>query len=188
MDFFTLFLIGIGLAMDAFAVSISSGIALKCVKIKHALYIGLLFGGFQAIMPIIGWSAGLSFRRFIQPYDHWIAFGILFIIGSKMIYEAIVLPPESTKNCNPHNYMLMFGLAIATSIDALAVGISFSLLNITIILPVLIIGIVTFFLSFIGVYIGDKIGSKYGNKIDIIGGLILIFIGIKILFDSSAIG
>lgn len=183
IELITYILIGIGLAMDAFAVSISSGIALKCFRFRHAFGIAFLFGFFQAIMPIIGWSAGLGFRHYIESFDHWIAFALLVGIGGKMIYEALILP-DSQKSCNPHNLLLMVGLAIATSIDALAVGISFSLIQVEIILPVVIIGLVTFVLSFIGVYIGDRIGSRLGSKIDILGGIILILIGCKIVLEA----
>ena len=182
MDYFSLCLIGLGLAMDAFAVSITSGVTIKKFQVSHAFRIALFFGGFQAIMPLIGWAAGLSFQKFIEPYDHWIAFLILVIIGCKMIYEAVI-PNRLHTKCDPLNFLVLLGLAIATSIDALAVGIGFSILNITIIEPVLIIGFITFILSFIGVYLGDKFGTVFGKRIDILGGIILIGIGFKILLS-----
>lgn len=181
MDILTMILIGLGLAMDAFAVSISRGVTLKKFHIGHAFRIALFFGGFQAIMPLIGWSAGFTFKAYVETYSHWIAFIILVIIGCKMIYESIFVKQEHLK-CEPNNLLVLTGLAIATSLDALAVGVSFSLLNITITEPILVIGTVTFILSFIGVYLGDRFGILFGNRIEIIGGIVLILIGLKILF------
>lgn len=181
MDILTMIFIGLGLAMDAFAVSISRGVILKKFHIGHAFRIALFFGGFQAVMPLIGWSAGFSFKTYVETYSHWIAFIILLIIGCKMIYESIFVKKEKLK-CEPNNLLVLIGLAIATSLDALAVGVSFSLLDITITEPVLVIGFVTFILSFVGVYLGDRFGILFGNKIEILGGIILILIGLKILF------
>lgn len=180
MDLVSMILIGLSLAMDAFAVSISSGVTLKKYHIGHAFRIALFFGLFQAIMPLIGWSAGLSFKTQVDTFSHWIAFLILLVIGCKMIYESILIK-EDNRKCDPTNLLVLSGLAIATSIDALAIGVSFSLLNITITEPVIIIGLVTFITSFIGVYLGDKFGILFGNKIEIFGGIVLILIGIKIL-------
>ncbi len=182
MSFITLLLIAIGLSIDCFAVAISSGIALKCFRIRYALRVGILFGGFQALMPVIGWFAGVSFKQYIENYDHWVAFAMLAIIGGKMIYEATLLE-EAEKSCDPRNLLLVFGLAIATSIDALAVGISFSVLGISILSPVLIIGLVSFIAAYGGMYIGDKFGDIFGNKVEIFGGIILILIGLKILLE-----
>jgi manganese efflux pump family protein len=180
MDILSMILIGLGLALDAFAVSITCGITLKKCKISQAFRIALFFGGFQAIMPIIGWAAGFSFREYITSYSHWIAFLILLFVGGKMIYESFIFKKECDRS-NPTNLLVLLGLAIATSLDALAVGLSFSILNITITEPVIIIGIITFILSFTGVYLGEKFGTLFGNRIDIIGGIILIGIGLKIL-------
>lgn len=182
MSHLTIIVIAIGLAMDAFAVSIASGVSLKCFKANLAFRVALFFGGFQAIMPLIGWLAGKSFSQYIEAYDHWIAFGMLSIIGGKMIYESTVIDEVESK-CDPHNLLILFGLAIATSIDALAVGLSFSMLSVSIVEPVLVIGVITFVLSFAGVYIGDKFGSLFENKMEIIGGVILILIGTKILLQ-----
>jgi putative Mn2+ efflux pump MntP len=181
MDIMTMILIGLGLAMDAFAVSISRGVTLKKFHIGHAFRIALFFGGFQAIMPLLGWSAGFTFKAYVETYSHWIAFIILVIIGFKMIYESIFVKKEHLK-CEPNNLLVLTGLAIATSLDALAVGVSFSLLNITITEPILVIGTVTFILSFIGVFLGDRFGILFGNRIEIIGCIVLILIGLKILF------
>lgn len=166
--------------MDAFAVSITSGITVRHLRIKHALKIALFFGFFQAIMPIIGWLSGMSLRNIISGFDHWIAFGLLSIIGCKMIYESFKLKKEKI---NPQNIYILFILSIATSIDALAVGLSLSFLKVAIILPAIIIGVVTFLLSFFGVYVGNKVGHFFERKIEMIGGLVLIGIGLKILIE-----
>ncbi len=139
MDFFTVTLIAVGLAMDCFAVAITSGIAIKQLKINHALQIALFFGGFQALMPILGWLAGVGLRDFISNIDHWIAFGLLSAIGLKMIYESRKLP-EDKSNLNPLNLYVLSMLSIATSIDALAVGVSFAFLKIPLISSVIVIG------------------------------------------------
>ena len=183
MDIISIVIIAVGLAMDAFAVSITSGITIKRLHINHALKIALFFGLFQAFMPIIGWLAGLSLRDYISAIDHWIAFGLLSFIGCKMIYESITVQ-SSKKEINPLNVYVLLVLSIATSIDALAVGISFAFLKVSIVTPVIIIGTVTFLLSYLGVYIGDRIGHFFENKIEIAGGILLIGIGIKILVEG----
>lgn len=180
MGLLTILLISVGLAMDAFAVSISSGIAIKRLEIKSFIKIGSFFGMFQGIMPILGWSLGNNFAKNVESYSKWIAFFLLILIGGKMIYESFVIEEDLEKKDILSMLNLLF-LAIATSIDALAVGITFSVLKINILEPAIIIGGVTFILSIIGVYIGNKLGDLFGNKIEIIGGVILIGIGIKIL-------
>jgi putative Mn2+ efflux pump MntP len=182
MDLITVTFIAFGLAMDAFAVSITSGITIKQLRIRNALKIAMFFGAFQAIMPIVGWLAGLSLRDFISGVDHWIAFGLLSLIGCKMIYESIKME-SSQKVINPLNIYVLLMLSVATSIDALAVGVSFAFLKVSIITPVIVIGIVTFVLSLLGVFVGDKFGRFFEKKIEIVGGLILIGIGIKILVE-----
>ncbi|MBW2652600.1 MAG: manganese efflux pump [Deltaproteobacteria bacterium] len=183
MDAITIIAIAFGLAMDAFAVSITSGITIKNLKINNALKIALFFGLFQAIMPVIGWLAGLSLKDFISEIDHWIAFGLLSFIGCKMIYESITVQ-SNEKQIDPLNVYVLLMLSVATSIDALAVGVSFAFLKVSIVTPVIIIGTVTFLLSYLGVYIGDRIGHFFENKIEIAGGLLLIGIGLKILIES----
>ncbi|MBW1854764.1 MAG: manganese efflux pump MntP family protein [Thermodesulfobacteriota bacterium] len=183
MDIVSIVIIAVGLAMDAFAVSITSGITIKRLHINHALKIALFFGLFQAFMPIIGWLAGLSLRDYISAIDHWIAFGLLSFIGCKMIYESITVQ-SNKKEINPLNVYVLLVLSVATSIDALAVGISFAFLKVSIVTPVIIIGTVTFLLSYLGVYIGDRIGHFFENKIEIAGGILLIGIGIKILVEG----
>ena len=182
MDFITIVVIAVGLAMDAFAVSIASGVTLKKFQALPAFRIALFFGGFQAIMPVLGWLAGSSFKQYIEDYAHWVAFSLLAFIGGKMIYESFVIK-EAASKCDPNNLTTVFILAIATSIDALAVGLSFSVLQVQILTPVIIIGIVTFLLSLAGVYIGGKFGSIFENKIEFWGGLVLIGIGLKILLE-----
>lgn len=182
MNSITLLLIAFGLSMDAFAVSISNGITIQHQRANHALKIGIFFGSFQALMPLIGWSAGLSLRELISGVDHWIAFGLLTIIGGKMIYESKKMDGQE-KEVKPLDFPTLLLLSVATSIDALAVGISFALLDISIVMPILVIGAVTFVLSFFGVMMGSKIGHFFEKKIEILGGLILIGIGIKILIE-----
>jgi putative Mn2+ efflux pump MntP len=182
MDIISTTFIAFGLAMDAFAVSITSGITIKNLKLNHALRIAGFFGGFQAFMPIIGWLAGLSLTNYISGIDHWIAFTLLAFIGCKMIYESTKVESAHKQN-NPLNLSVLLLLSIATSIDALAVGVSFAFLKIAIATPVIIIGTVTFALSLLGVFLGDKFGHLFESKIEIAGGLILIGIGVKILLE-----
>jgi len=168
--------------MDAFAVSITSGLTIKHLRINNALKIAIFFGSFQAVMPVIGWLAGLSLRDFIADVDHWIAFGLLSFIGCKMIYESIKIK-SSEKEINPLNVYVLLMLSIATSIDALAIGVSFAFLKISIATPIIVIGAVTFLLSFLGVFVGNRFGHFFESKIEIVGGFILIGIGIKILIE-----
>ena len=172
----------IGLAMDAFAVSIASGFTIHRLRVRYAFRIAFFFGAFQAVMPIIGWLAGLSVRDFISAIDHWIAFGLLLLVGGKMIYEATFMEGDDDKK-DPLNITILLVLSIATSIDALAVGLTLSFINVEIVTPAVIIGIVTFVFSFAGVYIGDRFGHFLESKIEILGGVVLIGIGIKILLD-----
>ncbi len=182
MQLVTIIFIAFGLALDAFAVSIASGIVIRNLKIKDAMKIAFSFGIFQAIMPIIGWLAGLGISDLISEVDHWIVFGLLCAIGIKMIYESFKIE-QAEKSFDPLNVYVLFLLSIATSIDALAVGLSFAILNVLIVKPVIIIGIVTFTMSLIGVIIGKRIGHFFERKIEFVGGLILIAIGTKILIE-----
>ena len=181
MDALTLILIALGLSMDAFAVAVTTGGIVTCNHLRNALRMALYFGLFQAIMPVAGWFGAGQFRNYIVSVDHWIAFGLLVFIGVKMIYEAVHETEEKIV-CEPLSNRLLFILAVATSIDALAVGISFACLNVSIVTPVLVIGIITFVLSLAGFRIGMKMGHFFENRIEIAGGVILILIGIKILF------
>lgn len=177
----TVFL-ALGLAADAFAVSISSGIKIKHIKINKALKIALFFGGFQAFMPLIGWLVGLNLIYLISAIDHWVIFGMLSFLGGRMIYESIQ-DEISEKKINPLDIYTLLTLSLATSLDALAVGMGLALLKSSIISAVTIIGFITFFLSFLGVFIGHKFGNWFQNKIEMIGGSILIIIGSKILIE-----
>ena len=174
-------LIAIGLAMDAFAVSISSGALIKNLRYRNALQIAFFFGAFQALMPVAGWWGGLRVREYITEMDHWIAFGLLGFIGCKMISESFQL--EKEEPWNPLHVPILFFLSVATSIDALAVGITFAFLDISIVPPVLVIGAVTFLFSFAGVFLGNRFGHLFEGKIEIVGGLVLIGIGFKILME-----
>jgi len=181
MDLLTIVLIAVGLAMDAFAVSIAKGMVINRQRRKFALLLGGFFGGFQMLMPVIGWLVGLSFQEIIMGVDHWIAFGLLAFLGSKMIYDGTKkVEEEREEQLGLH---LIVALAVATSIDALMVGLSFAFLKVPIIQPILIIGLVTFLLSITGFYFGCGLGRIFGNKIKIVGGLILIAIGLRILLE-----
>lgn len=184
MDFLTGLLIAVGLAMDAFAVSLAAGFVSRgSIRRPTAIRAALFFGIFQAMMPVLGWALGKSFSSLIQDYDHWVAFGLLFAIGAKMIYEGIMIEDVEEKNLQVDRLSVVIVLAIATSIDALAVGLSFSVLQIDILYPVLLIGIVTFILSGLGFLIGKKSGHFLEKKIEILGGVILIGIGLRILVE-----
>ena len=177
-----LIVLSLGLGMDAFAVSICKGLSMKKMNWKKALIIGLYFGGFQAIMPVLGYSLSKGFENFVTSIDHWIAFILLSIIGGKMVKDAF--SPENSENCNEDvGFKTMIVLAIATSIDALAVGITFAFLNVNLILAIALIGSITFFLSVIGTKVGNVFGDRYENKAELLGGVILIFLGIKILLE-----
>jgi len=183
MDFFLLVFIAIALAMDAFAVSISSGIIIKDVKVKHALKIASSTGFFQGFFTLLGWLGGINIAYVISNIDHWIAFALLLVIGAKMIYESRKTDLEGDKKINPLKFSVLILVGIATSIDALAIGLSFAILNVPILVPAILIGIVAFGFSILGVLIGKKVGQIFGNKVELIGGLILICIGVTILID-----
>jgi len=177
-----LFLIALALAMDAFAVSIASGFAIQKLRMRHALAMAGSFGVFQAVMPLLGWLGGLRLRNLVAGVDHWVAFGLLAFIGAKMIYEAFQIESAENKT-NPWDVHVLLMLSVATSLDAFATGFGFALLNVGIVTPILIIGAVTFVTSFAGCWIGEKGGHFFEKKIEVLGGLILIGIGVKILVD-----
>ena len=174
--------IAVGLSMDALAVSITSGFLIKNLKIHHAFRIAFFFGLFQALMPVLGWLGGFYLLAFIKHIDHWIAFFLLAFIGIKMIIESRALNKKCSSN-NCLHFPTLIVLSIATSIDAFAVGISFGVFNMPLLIPIIIIGCITFSLCLLGVFVGNKFGSLFESKIELIGGIILIFIGLKILFD-----
>lgn len=185
MSFIEIFLIGIGLAMDAFAVAVCKGLAMKKLEWKKTIIIALYFGVFQALMPLIGFYLGATFETLVTSIDHWIAFVLLGFIGGNMIRESF---GDESDNCNDSvSFKTMIVLAIATSIDALAIGITFAFLQTNISLAVFVIGIVTFLVSLLGVKIGNKFGDKYESKAEFIGGSILLIMGIKILLEHLEI-
>lgn len=181
MDLISIVLIAIGVSMDAFAVAIGKGLNMKKIDYKWSLTIALFFGVFQALMPLIGWFLGGQFSNYINGYDHWIALILLAIIGGKMIYES--RDKDCEMKCKQNNLKELVVLSIATSIDALAVGLAFAIMDIDIYLSSLVIGIITFSLSFVGVIIGNKVGCKFKSSAEVFGGVILIFIGFKIFVE-----
>lgn len=182
MHLATVILVAVGLAMDAFAVSIVTGSVYRELHLRHVLRMALFFGGFQAVMPVIGFLAGMGMKEYISHVDHWIAFGLLTFVGGKMIYEAFQIE-AAEKNRDPSNLLILLALSVATSIDALAVGITLSLLTNAIALAVAIIGAVTFCLSYAGVALGKRFGHFFESRIEVLGGLILIAIGVKIVVE-----
>jgi putative Mn2+ efflux pump MntP len=186
MEFATTLLIAVGLAMDAFAVAVSGGAAVREDRFRYALIVGALFGGFQAGMPVLGWLGGASLASFIGAYDHWIAFLLLALIGGKMVVEAVRGDGETVQFAAGSTATLLL-LAVATSIDALAVGVTFAVLDMPIFWPAVTIGAVTFVLSAAGVLIGGSVGRIFGRKIEVFGGVILIGIGLRILLDHLII-
>lgn len=185
MDIISVLLIGIGLAMDAFSVSVTDGIVLKKPTPMQAAKIALFFGGFQFLMPCAGYLLGSAFAKYITAFDHWVAFALLAFVGGKMLIEAIGEKEADEEIKNPLSFTTLIVLAVATSIDALAVGVTFATMPevLTIWQASAVIGVVTFFISFGGVYIGSKCGNLLGNKAEIIGGLVLLGIGVKILAE-----
>lgn len=185
MTLFNLFLIAVGLSMDAFAVSVCKGLAMEKAPLKKAAIAGIWFGGFQALMPLVGYLLGSQFEKNITSIDHWIAFILLGLIGGNMIKESFSKEEEETSSTM--YFKEMFLLAVATSIDALAVGITFAFLQVNILPAVSLIGITTFVLSVIGVKVGNLFGSRYKSRAELAGGIILILIGIKILLEHLGI-
>ena len=184
MGIVRLILIALGLSMDAFAVAVCKGLSMRRMNWRHALVIGLFFGGFQAVMPLIGWGLGRQFDRLIMAYDHWIAFTLLVFIGAKMIYEALK-PSEDGAACGEKlDLRELLMLSVATSVDALAVGISLAFLRIDIVPSVLLIGVTTFLLSVLGVRIGSRLGGAFTQKAEIAGGIILILMGVWALVEN----
>ncbi len=184
MTFIEILIIGIGLSMDAFAVSVCKGLSTRKLKLKHALICGGYFGFFQGFMPLVGYILGVQFKDKIESIDHWIAFILLALIGLNMIKEAF----SDEESCDPDfSFKAMIPLAIATSIDALAIGVTFAFLNVNIISSIIIIGVTTLIISMGGVKIGHVFGMKYKSKAEIAGGIILILMGIKILLEHLQI-
>ena len=198
MGFIEIFLTGVGLSMDAFAVSICRGLQMRrSVNWKHLLIIAAFFGGFQALMPAIGYLLGSQFKDYIVAIDHWIAFALLAFIGGKMVYDVICDIREQKDGCESCSceekaeerldIRQLALMAVATSIDALAVGITFAFLEVNLLLAVAVIGITTFALCALGVVVGHKFGSRFKNKASLAGGIVLILIGAKILLEHLGI-
>ena len=187
MSFLALLAIAVGVSADAFAVALGKGLHMPRFDLRHAVAIALTFGGFQAVMPLVGWLLASQFARYITGVDHWVAFGLLLLIGLKMIWEA-VRPGEDTEEDSdalPVRELLV--LAVATSIDALAVGISFAFLDVAVGWAVLLIGVCTAVLSFVGVLLGRRVGHRFGAPAEIAGGVILILIGTRVLLDHLGV-
>ncbi len=184
MDLIAIIGTALALSMDAFAISVTGGAIIKERKLHHALRMALFFGGFQAIMPLIGWLIGRSLQGFIEGVDHWVAFGLLVFVGGKMIYEALMLEPHERKCATVTRTSTLLLLSFATSLDAFAVGITISFLKVEVLAPIILIGLITFAVSLAGVFIGDRFGHWFESKVELAGGLVLIAIGCKVLFDS----
>ena len=182
MELLTIFLIAISLSFDTVAVSVSSGLVLPKIDFKNATKIAITLAVFQAAMPVIGWLAGSGIKNYAENFDHWIAFTILGLLGGKMIYESLSTHPED-RSFNPLDVKVMIGMAIATSIDALIVGFSFALLNYRIMVSIGIIGSVTYIVAMLGMLFGKKIGARMGRRMEMLGGVMLILIGLKILLE-----
>ncbi len=180
MGLIEIFILAVGLSMDAFAVSICKGLSVQSFKPKHAVTAGLYFGGFQAGMPLIGYLLGRQFESLITSVDHWIAFVLLGIIGANMIRESFGEPDELNDSFSPKT---MLPLAVATSIDALAVGVTFACLNVDIVPAILLIGVTTFVFSAVGIKIGNVFGVKFKSKAEFLGGVVLVLMGAKILLE-----
>lgn len=184
MSFLELFIIAVGLSMDAFAVSICKGLSVQKLKFSHALIVGIYFGGFQFAMPLIGYFLGSQFEQLITSVDHWIAFVLLGLIGANMIRESFGKPDELNDSFNVRT---MVPLAVATSIDALAVGVTFACLNVEIVPAVSFIGVTTFVLSAVGIKIGNVFGARFKSKAELAGGIVLVLMGVKILLEHLGV-
>lgn len=189
MGLLELFLIAVGLSMDAFAVAVCQGLCMPKLNLRHGAVIALFFGGFQALMPILGWVLGSQFASYIQNIDHWVAFVLLALIGGNMIREAMSPEDEETACAVDYwlDYKQLFLMAIATSIDALAVGVTFAFLRVKIVPAVTLIGCTTFCLSLVGVVVGNFFGARYKRRAELTGGIILVLLGLKILLEHLGI-
>ena len=189
MSIVELFLIGVGLSMDAFAVAVCQGLCMPKLNLRQGGVIALYFGGFQALMPLIGWFLGSQFAGYIQSFDHWVAFVLLALIGGNMVREALS-PEEEETSCAVNSkldHKKLFMMAVATSIDALAIGVAFAFMDVLILPVVSLIGCTTFCLSLVGVVVGNFFGSRYKKRAELTGGIILILLGVKILLEHLGI-
>jgi putative Mn2+ efflux pump MntP len=182
MEILSLILIGIGLSLDTFAVSVSTGLIVDKIIFRQAVRFAVILALFQTTMPALGWAVGSSLKNSVSAFDHWIAFGLLSVLGLKMIYDSLA-PESENRQPNPLRFSIASGIALATSIDALFVGFSFGLLEVNIFVAVTIIGGITFLAAMLGMLFGKKIGNRFGKKMEIFGGLVLIGLGIKILLE-----
>lgn len=190
MEILELLLIGVSLSMDAFAVSLCQGLSMPRLNWRHAAVISLFFGGFQALMPVIGWLLGSQFAGYIQSFDHWVAFVLLLLIGGNMVREAFSPEEEEEDGCSAGERLdlkRLFLMAVATSIDALAIGVTFAFLEVQILEAASVIGVTTFVISLAGVAIGNYFGTRYQKRAEITGGVILILLGTKILLEHLGI-
>ena len=189
MSIVELFLIGVGLSMDAFAVAVCQGLCMPKLNLRQGGVIALYFGGFQALMPLIGWFLGSQFAGYIQSFDHWVAFVLLALIGGNMVRE-VLSPEEEETSCAVNSkldHKKLFMMAVATSIDALAIGVAFAFMDVLILPAVSLIGCTTFCLSLVGVVVGNFFGSRYKKRAELTGGIILILLGVKILLEHLGI-
>lgn len=182
MEVISIILLALGLSVDSFAASICSGLAIKEIRFFQAVKIAFFLAIFQGGMPVLGWFTGWQLKDLIKDFDHWIAFILLVGLGSKMVYESLTCK-DSNSSFNPLNFIVLIGISVATSIDALVIGFSLALIDVVIWFPAIIIGAVTFIASMLGMLLGKKIGSQLSQKFEIAGGIVLIFIGVKILIE-----
>jgi putative Mn2+ efflux pump MntP len=187
MSFLGLLLVAVGVSADAFAVALGKGLHMKTFDLRHAIAIAVAFGGFQAVMPLVGWVLASQFARYITGVDHWVAFGLLCLIGLKMIVDAVRGHDDAEEDSDALPVRELLVLAVATSIDALAVGISFAFLPVSIWRAVVLIGVCTLVLSFVGVLLGRRVGARYGAPAEIAGGVILILIGTRVVLDHTGV-
>lgn len=184
MDSFSLIAVAVALAMDAFAVALAAGAVLHPLSFRPCFRLAFHFGLFQALMPVIGWLAGLTVQSFAAAWSHWIAFALLLYIGGRMIYEAISAEDGQERNNDPSRGLTMVGLAVATSIDALAVGLTLAMLDVVVWVPALVIGLVACGFTVLGLFLGTRAGKRWGSRVEVAGGTLLILIGLKILLSA----
>ena len=187
MSFWALLFIALGVSADAFAVALTKGLHMRRFNLRHAIIIALTFGAFQAVMPLIGWLLGSQFAHYISGFDHWIAFGLLAIVGGKMLWEAFTAQPDTERDSDSLNVRELMLLAIATSIDALAVGVTLAFLPVGILNAVVLIGITTLLVTFVGVVVGRRVGARFGKTAEVAGGVLLVVIGTSILLEHLGI-